>query len=694
MRSRSRRKSATTVFRTSDNLLGPESVEDIAARIQAAEQAEEENDWEKARDIWRRLSALLDRKGRRARFQRKVARAQDRLTYDCGEPTLAMLRLAKEEWHAAYLLESDDAYTLYSLGYAETEIGDALSGAEATAAYESALDWLEQSLVCNPNDADAHHLLGWTCEKLGAEHAQPEPLLSRACVHLAMACRLDPDRPHSYRCWADALRGLAKCRDGDEARQFLHSAMRTVRRALHFEPDDAANWHKLGLVQRELAQLRSEAERAYHLSTALRYFRKALAIDDERRVSHYYAGLCCYDLGRLATTLRGRRYWYVRSSTSAVLLREQYPQYDHGLWLDVVTKINLHRRVAEAPDYLATLRLTEQALLGRVDAGSRSIALYLALGELGYQLAYEQVDPDCGQVCTRYARLLRRWLATVKKPGSVPEQLPRLNANCYPRLGKRRARLHAAELLRFVKSEIDSGRNPADALKGITEQTLDTLYVLDDDAVRDICLDGLRRAFDELDKAGDNMPSQNARGRLYLRMARRSSGSDALQHLEQAVASFSAYVAYDPNAVYAHSNWGLALTRLAMQGELAMAEARELEATAIFERAMLIRRDYRLTRSNYAHLLLQRAAHASSVEADHQLSRQALVLLIELNRDNDADDVYNLACAYARLGMVQEALAALSRARQAGKLNDHAWARQDPDLKCLRALPEFKALLC
>lgn len=59
---------------------------------------------------------------------------------------------------------------------------------------------------------------------------------------------------------------------------------------------------------------------------------------------------------------------------------------------------------------------------------------------------------------------------------------------------------------------------------------------------------------------------------------------------------------------------------------------------------------------------------------------------------DDAGIQYNLACAYARVGATDESLAALSRAIDLGygKAN---WAAEDPDLRSLRGLPEFRALL-
>jgi len=59
---------------------------------------------------------------------------------------------------------------------------------------------------------------------------------------------------------------------------------------------------------------------------------------------------------------------------------------------------------------------------------------------------------------------------------------------------------------------------------------------------------------------------------------------------------------------------------------------------------------------------------------------------------DDSGIQYNLACTQARLGHTAEALAALTRAVELG-YRDADWAEQDPDLRPLRGLPEFDALL-
>jgi tetratricopeptide (TPR) repeat protein len=61
-------------------------------------------------------------------------------------------------------------------------------------------------------------------------------------------------------------------------------------------------------------------------------------------------------------------------------------------------------------------------------------------------------------------------------------------------------------------------------------------------------------------------------------------------------------------------------------------------------------------------------------------------------RPKDANVLYNAACAYALLRRKQEAIALLTRSKEAGFLNLD-WATKDPDLTCLYEEPEFQALI-
>jgi len=60
-------------------------------------------------------------------------------------------------------------------------------------------------------------------------------------------------------------------------------------------------------------------------------------------------------------------------------------------------------------------------------------------------------------------------------------------------------------------------------------------------------------------------------------------------------------------------------------------------------------------------------------------------------RADESSILYNVACAYCRLGRKVDAMAALSKAWDAGS-RDPVWTRRDPDLKILHGDPEFERL--
>ena len=60
-------------------------------------------------------------------------------------------------------------------------------------------------------------------------------------------------------------------------------------------------------------------------------------------------------------------------------------------------------------------------------------------------------------------------------------------------------------------------------------------------------------------------------------------------------------------------------------------------------------------------------------------------------RPNEATVLYNLACAFCKLGRADDAMRALARAWEGG-FQDPAWARRDPDLASLHGNPEFERL--
>jgi len=81
-----------------------------------------------------------------------------------------------------------------------------------------------------------------------------------------------------------------------------------------------------------------------------------------------------------------------------------------------------------------------------------------------------------------------------------------------------------------------------------------------------------------------------------------------------------------------------------------------------------------------------------SEERDYsERAHQAMARAAELDPD-DPEIQYGLACTWARLGEIDEALEALCRSVNLGYTDaDHAG--RDPDLRSLRGLPEFEAIL-
>jgi Flp pilus assembly protein TadD len=60
-------------------------------------------------------------------------------------------------------------------------------------------------------------------------------------------------------------------------------------------------------------------------------------------------------------------------------------------------------------------------------------------------------------------------------------------------------------------------------------------------------------------------------------------------------------------------------------------------------------------------------------------------------RPDDTMILYNVACVFCLMGMKQEGLDALKRAKETG-YRSPTWVRQDPDLALLHGDPEFDEL--
>jgi adenylate cyclase len=182
-----------------------------------------------------------------------------------------------------------------------------------------------------------------------------------------------------------------------------------------------------------------------------------------------------------------------------------------------------------------------------------------------------------------------------------------------------------------------------------------------------------------------------------------------------AAEAFSRAIACDPACFEAHYYFGHACIEV---GEYQ-------RAVDIYERAAALRPD------DYQALVFARTAYRSLAQQEHERSAamrqlaaaeralaadstdaRALSLsagsLITLGRvaearawtlracDLEPEEPYvhyNAACALARLGETEQALAALERATEAGELCRTAWVEHDEDLASLRDHPRFKALL-
>jgi serine/threonine protein kinase/Flp pilus assembly protein TadD len=219
-------------------------------------------------------------------------------------------------------------------------------------------------------------------------------------------------------------------------------------------------------------------------------------------------------------------------------------------------------------------------------------------------------------------------------------------------------------------------------------------------------------------------------------------------NLEQADAASQKALALAPNMAEAHASRGLALTLGKRHAEAeqeyetairldpklfeahyfkaraCFQEGRHEEAAKAFERAAAVRPEDFQTPS-----LVALAYDALGRKEESEAARRRAVRIIEQHLDLNPDDaralylgaidlcylgdrersrewtdralaldpddpavLYNVACAYAQLGLVDKALDCLER----GTLNGaghRAWIENDPDLNAIRDHPRFKAIL-
>ncbi|MEX1026233.1 MAG: hypothetical protein WD226_14255 [Planctomycetota bacterium] len=104
---------------------------------------------------------------------------------------------------------------------------------------------------------------------------------------------------------------------------------------------------------------------------------------------------------------------------------------------------------------------------------------------------------------------------------------------------------------------------------------------------------------------------------------------------------------------------------------------------AFYERALLSRPDDEQVLEELAHALTRAGRHAEGLRVDRRLA--AL-------RPDDPTVLYNLACSLSLSGQLEEALAAINAAIEAG-FEDAALLANDDDLAALRLDPRFRRLL-
>jgi len=107
------------------------------------------------------------------------------------------------------------------------------------------------------------------------------------------------------------------------------------------------------------------------------------------------------------------------------------------------------------------------------------------------------------------------------------------------------------------------------------------------------------------------------------------------------------------------------------------------DETTFFERVVK-------TRPNYIHALIPLAeacTHQGFYDKGLQIDKRLAKLC-----PNDPVIHYNLACSYALLGQIEEALSGLEKAIKLG-YRDFVYLKKDRDLKSLHHDPKFKALI-
>ena len=172
---------------------------------------------------------------------------------------------------------------------------------------------------------------------------------------------------------------------------------------------------------------------------------------------------------------------------------------------------------------------------------------------------------------------------------------------------------------------------------------------------------------------------------------RTADAGEARATFERAIEKYAAAVDVKPDKHEALNNWGVALAGIAERTEGAE------EARATFERAIEkyaaavdVKPDFHEALYNWGIALLHLLERTpDDAEAVAERAEEVLLRAQVLN----PDQVYNLACLYAKTGRPEEAKDLLVHAKGAGTLPDADHLRADTDLEAVRDEPWFADLL-
>ncbi len=199
----------------------------------------------------------------------------------------------------------------------------------------------------------------------------------------------------------------------------------------------------------------------------------------------------------------------------------------------------------------------------------------------------------------------------------------------------------------------------------------------------------------------DMHEAENNWGNTIAACARLLQGREpdkVLQLFEEAELHYRRAIEIKPDKHDAEFNWGNVIADRArlLQGR-EPAKALELfeEAERHYRRALEIKPDMHEAADNLVATLCGQTHVLRALGRPDDAARAAKKAL-RIAQDQckaTGKPTYNLACALAQNGDVEEALTTLETLAQGGELKDPAWMRKDPDLEALRANPRFEELV-